>query len=286
MSTSPAKPLKVSQEIAQTRSLPTPEEVEASTDILFDQGWGIRVVGVGDYVVKYGRNIYPEEAAALDFVAKHTTIPSPSLLGYYEHAGKSYLFMSRMPGVLLEESIKELAPDQLQTISGELKLMADQLRRLRISDFEVEWYIGSLNRQPCRDLIFSSNRKRSKGPFSSENEMYDNLITRWIDCVLDPPIPQSEIEFKRKLYGEISGSELVFTHGDLVPHNIMVQDGHVTGIIDWGQSGWYPAYWEYVKAMWGCADLWETVWPMEISRFLEPFNYALLVDNPMRRRLG
>jgi aminoglycoside phosphotransferase (APT) family kinase protein len=72
--------------------------------------------------------------------------------------------------------------------------------------------------------------------------MYDNIIARWIDSVLDPPIPQSEIEFRRKLCSEISGSELVFTHGDLVPRNILVQDGHVTGVIDWGQSGWYPAY--------------------------------------------
>ena len=236
-------------------------------------------------IVKYGSNVYTTEVDSLDYVAKHTTIPSPSLLGYYEHAGKLYIFMSRMPRVLLDEVIRQLGPEQLQTISSELKLITDQLRRLRISDFEDDWYIGSLNRQPCRDFIFSPNPKRSKGPFSSEIEFYENIITRWKDSVLDPPIFESEIEFIRKLYSEISGSELILTHGDLIPHNILVQNGHVTGIIDWGQSGWYPAYWEYVKAMWGCVDLWETVWPLEISQFLKPFNYALLVDTRLRRML-
>jgi aminoglycoside phosphotransferase len=284
MSTSPAKLLEISQEIAQTRSLPTPEEVAASTDILFDK-YATKVVGVGDYIVKYGPTVYTQEADAMAFISKHTTIPSPSLFGHYEHAGKVYIFMSRMPGVLLDDEIRQMAPEQLRTICGELKPIIDQLRRLRISNFEDDWYIGSLNRQPCRDLLFSTNPKRSKGPFSSENEFYDNIFTRWKDCVQYPPIPQSEIEFRRKLYTEISGSELVFTHGDLVPHNIMVQDGHVTGIIDWGESGWYPAYWEYVKAVGCCDDLWDTVWPLEISQFLEPFNYALLVHSPLHRLL-
>lgn len=51
----------------------------------------------------------------------------------------------------------------------------------------------------------------------------------------------------------------MFTHGDLDPRNILVEEGHVIGIVDWEQSGWYPGYWEYVKAMWGCVDTWETV---------------------------
>ncbi|EJF61061.1 hypothetical protein DICSQDRAFT_106729 [Dichomitus squalens LYAD-421 SS1] len=38
---------------------------------------------------------------------------------------------------------------------------------------------------------------------------------------------------------------VVFTHGDLNPHNIMVgPDGHVCGIFDWESAGWLPDYWE------------------------------------------
>lgn len=30
-------------------------------------------------------------------------------------------------------------------------------------------------------------------------------------------------------------------------HNILVEGGRITGIIDWEYAGWYPEYWEYVK---------------------------------------
>ena len=55
---------------------------------------------------------------------------------------------------------------------------------------------------------------------------------------------------------------IVMTHGDLHPRNIMVswEDGgeggvaaaenvRVTTIIDWEFAGWYPEYWEFVKAL-------------------------------------
>lgn len=44
---------------------------------------------------------------------------------------------------------------------------------------------------------------------------------------------------------------VVFTHADLHPSNIMIskaQPYKVLAIIDWGQSGWYPDYWELCKA--------------------------------------
>lgn len=51
---------------------------------------------------------------------------------------------------------------------------------------------------------------------------------------------------------EIDGEiPVLFTHNDLVGVNIMLSFGskpRVSGVIDWGQSGWYPAYWEYCKA--------------------------------------
>jgi hypothetical protein len=57
---------------------------------------------------------------------------------------------------------------------------------------------------------------------------------------------------------------IVFTHGDFHPRNIMVVDMHdphaavgatsdtdieVSGIIDWDTSGFYPEYWEELKAL-------------------------------------
>ena len=47
---------------------------------------------------------------------------------------------------------------------------------------------------------------------------------------------------------------VVFTHADLTPSNIIVsssasQPRTFLAIVDWHQSGWYPAYWEACKSI-------------------------------------
>ncbi|XTI94786.1 hypothetical protein V2W45_1473897 [Cenococcum geophilum] len=40
----------------------------------------------------------------------------------------------------------------------------------------------------------------------------------------------------------------VFTHADIAPRNIIVDQTHrITGILDWEAAGWYPNYWEYIN---------------------------------------
>jgi hypothetical protein len=43
---------------------------------------------------------------------------------------------------------------------------------------------------------------------------------------------------------------ICFTHGDLHLDNIMISgepgSRHVASVVDWGQAGWYPEFWEYV----------------------------------------
>lgn len=46
---------------------------------------------------------------------------------------------------------------------------------------------------------------------------------------------------------------IVLSHGDLNPKNIILldeRDGSVSisGIIDWEMGGWYPEYWDALKA--------------------------------------
>ena len=42
----------------------------------------------------------------------------------------------------------------------------------------------------------------------------------------------------------------LFTHGDVAPRNILVDESYrITGIVDWELAGWYPEYWEYANIM-------------------------------------
>ena len=67
-------------------------------------------------------------------------------------------------------------------------------------------------------------------------------------------------------------SLLSFTHADLHRSNIMVsQDANgipfITAIIDWHQSGWYPASWEFYETRLTCKlpgdDKWELESPLD-----------------------
>ncbi|KAE9409823.1 hypothetical protein BT96DRAFT_912797 [Gymnopus androsaceus JB14] len=44
----------------------------------------------------------------------------------------------------------------------------------------------------------------------------------------------------------------IFSHGDLVPENIIIHDGHISGIIDWKWAGWYPYFWNAFIAQRRC----------------------------------
>lgn len=49
---------------------------------------------------------------------------------------------------------------------------------------------------------------------------------------------------------------IVLTHNDIGPLNVMVdEEFKITGLIDWGEFGWYPEYWEYTNAIARHGDL-------------------------------
>jgi hypothetical protein len=77
------------------------------------------------------------------------------------------------------------------------------------------------------------------------------------------PYPSSIVTITNaQLYKDVENDSLlvlishtntrVFTHVDFRRDSIMIKNDHVTGIIDWEVSGWYPEHWEFVKAFYIC----------------------------------
>ena len=64
-----------------------------------------------------------------------------------------------------------------------------------------------------------------------------------------------------------------FTHADLCLRNILVHNGKVAAIVDWGFGGWYPEYWEYTKAHYGQMDLPE--WYEGLESALDRYDHEL-----------
>lgn len=92
----------------------------------------------------------------------------------------------------------------------------------------------------------------SSTTISDESEFNDFLMTS---------DDTSEEDMRRRMLRSFlrNDHQIVFTHADLHPRNVMVSISggsdpkggtvKVTGILDWEMSGWYPVYWEYVKAL-------------------------------------
>lgn len=51
----------------------------------------------------------------------------------------------------------------------------------------------------------------------------------------------------------------------------MVNDGSVSGVLDWEFSGWYPEYWEFSKALY--IWKWQNDWTDYLVQILQP-SYA------------
>ncbi|KAI5457755.1 hypothetical protein BGZ63DRAFT_433254 [Mariannaea sp. PMI_226] len=91
---------------------------------------------------------------------------------------------------------------------------------------ESDIYIGSVGKRPLSDIFVAGQPERI-GPFLGTGAVQNFHDTCGIDISDNAPI--------------------------------------VVGILDWGQSGWYPAYWEYCKAR-------------QVGIITEKFNSALLEE--------
>ncbi|KAE8332238.1 kinase-like domain-containing protein [Aspergillus sergii] len=116
-------------------------------------------------------------------------------------------------------------------VTNQLKGYIRELHEIPPSD-----YIGSVDFRPVTDPILDGCP--NQGPFSAK-EAFDNAL---IDAYRSKA-PRCHI--KSFLAGMLSQNkhQIVFTHGDLHLANIMVNNGSVTGILDWEFGGWYPEYW-------------------------------------------
>jgi hypothetical protein len=134
--------------------------------------------------------------------------------------------------------------------------------------------LGHINREPFGDVVFTNTTQPPAGPFSSVAELHD-----WLSAMTKrgkeqhwPGINSSEIPdpFRQELPDDAA---VVLTHADLHPSNIMVSADLdslccIVAIIDWQQSGWYPDYWEFCKAIFTVDT--DGEWATEyIPRFLE-----------------
>lgn len=189
----------------------------------------------------------------LSFYKIRTTKPTRSIA--------IMIVMERVPGVPLADVWLDLSAAEQSSIKTQLRTQIKAVRRC------TQPYTGCIDNQSYEN-IYSRYVARGEwrcGPFPD-----DKAFDEW--CMARLRVnPLMRFQWKRRIEGERrqSSGRFVLTHGDLAARNIMVDKGVITGIVDWGRSGFYPEYAEYAIAMELC-HCHEDWWYAVLKEVLQP----------------
>ncbi|KAH9863701.1 hypothetical protein J1614_009633 [Plenodomus biglobosus] len=218
-------------------------------------------------VVKTGASVRLAEAAAMRLVRSKTNIPVPEVWHAYTDSatGHARIVMEFVEGDCLVDVWEKYTPEEKERVIEQLRDMLIQLRELKGS------VIGSVDGTACEDPLFDDNIG-AYGPYDNEASFNEGVITAlkntlsggWVNTVCD-------------MVGVLKGHEIVMTHGDFSPRNILVRGTKVVAVLDWEMSGYYPEYWEYVKALFRPA--WEEDWIKygAVNKILKPYLTELAI---------
>jgi aminoglycoside phosphotransferase len=178
------------------------------------------------------------ESEALRLVHKYTHIPAPKIIDVVTNSESSFLLMTGLPGTIVGRALPTMTDKQVETLARDLKIYVSQLRHIpnnidsgfancnALGGGILDWHIGDSQREVLR--------------FATEDDLNKYLT-------YDLPFSQTQLEQIEKAHS--IQHDIVFTHADLNPRNILVDENmKICGIVDWECAGWYPEYWEYTKA--------------------------------------
>lgn len=205
-------------------------------------------------VLKWSDGTRLEEVTAM-IVMRSAGLPVPRVIWYGEHPDSPHapvsILITRVPGKDLGDIYEQLNEGERESIFTELQVMLGIMRK-----WPNPWgedRICSIVGTSIRSVRVPNHAIK---PCESESKFDDQLISAASDHSFA----------SRELFGETLACakkmnsmhhNIVFTHGDLKHHNIMVYNGRISAFIDWESAGWYPDYWEFTTAMRFCPkDFW------------------------------
>ncbi|USP80544.1 kinase-like protein [Curvularia clavata] len=225
--------------------------------------------------IKYGRTATLNEASALQFIAKHTSIPVPRVYCAFIHQHRTYIVMERMRGEPVARGWTRRSEESKAKILDQLKKMVEEMRRISPPE---DVGVASVNGGPLYDVRLPGTAFYF-GPFKTVQDFHKFLRN---DLKAHPGLSADVNELISRQENTSSG--LVFTHGDLSSFNILASGDEVVGIIDWETAGWYPSYWEYTNA-WNVYPF-NGFWQEEVDKFLEPMPEELAMEKIRLRYFG
>ncbi|KKK24949.1 hypothetical protein AOCH_002648 [Aspergillus ochraceoroseus] len=217
-----SSPVKISDAPSmkeQARPIVTREEIQKARDLCPHRISGCKILEISESIVlKMGPVVFNGRSRG--------HVPVPEVINAYMIEDVGFIVMQKISGILLAKCWNDLPDDSQQAIMKQLSCLYG----------------------PCDDIVF-------KHPWGKQSAQYGSSHTRkeynqGVVAALRNPRPHGQLvgETDYCLAEEILASgdngndeRKVFTHGDLHPTNIIVEDGQIADIIDWGASGYSVA---------------------------------------------
>ena len=207
------------------------------------------------------------EYTSMQYLMQHgADIPLPEPLGLITSNKTAYIFMSFIPGKTIDKVWSKMHQEQKLSISEQLNDAFLKLRALHVPD---NVSLGGVCSEGCKDT--RRHTRICQSPISTCSEFED---FRFSNPVFGSP---TYVSLLRRVSCP-QNATIIFSHGDLRPENIMVQgDQHgnykITGILDWEKSGFYPDYFECLKATSNMSPADADDWYTHLPPCASPFTY-------------
>jgi aminoglycoside phosphotransferase (APT) family kinase protein len=174
-------------------------------------------------VIKTGDMIRLAEAAAMELVRSRTTIPVPEVYNAYidPATGHPAIVIEFIEGQRLEKVWDTFSIEETQEVLEQFRDIFSQLRNIKGS------FIGSVDGTACEDQVFCEELG-AYGPYDDEDAFNQGIVKGirkalsggWVETVVD------------MVTTTLKGHEIVLTHCDFAPRNVIVQGTKIVAILD------------------------------------------------------
>ncbi|WEW59815.1 hypothetical protein PRK78_005295 [Emydomyces testavorans] len=186
------------------------------------------------------------EQNALKLVERYTSIPAPLFVDTFQDENETFFVMTGVRGQRLEQVFHRMSYKERDQLIDDISRYVGQLRHIpNVTAYPIANTVGG----PVIDHRIPDGRG---GPFKAESDFNHYISDK-----------RGSPEERRVIASVHSRKhQVIFTHSDLHPSNILIDRGRLSGIVDWECAGYMPEYWEFTKAMCGVLnrEQWEDLW--------------------------
>ncbi len=190
------------------------------------------------FMLRFSQNPLPEEMK-LKRVKGIKHVPSihiSHILTLY-NCELYYVLVDFMPGDSLFNAIHNMTDTQVLTVSEEIVHFLDALHQTQDSTYDIGHYIGTIPR-------FVGSWK--EGHEQYVQLLYDQMMQLSLDSFEKQTVDSAFDVLKQSTHFLVYQNGARLLHNDLHPQNIIINNGHLAGIIDWECSQYGESDFELV----------------------------------------